>query len=255
MYFYFYDTFTKESAHAAELTKVETRLIELGVNGRVERLTIFKNAKELIEDGIKKGAHTVVAVGDDKTLATVIDIAARYDVSIGFIPMVHDSTFAQLLGIPYGEEACTTLSRRLIKTVDVGIVDNHYFLGGLTINNPSVARLLCDDEYTVLTTTDSSDLSILCAGDLTEDLRTAASGDGRLEVIVTPTIAGGVLKRKRNRVDSDDSLFLVEKVKIESTGEPVTVSIDKTTTISTPCTVTIEPKGLKLIVGRSRTLR
>jgi len=62
-YFYLYDTFTSERAHAGTLVRIENALTDLGIQGRVGRLTILKSAKDLIDSAIKDGADTVVAVG------------------------------------------------------------------------------------------------------------------------------------------------------------------------------------------------
>ena len=70
MYFYFYDTFVSDKKNEQLLGKIENRLIELGINGRTEKLTVLKNMKELIEDAIKKGAHTIVAVVTAKIIDT-----------------------------------------------------------------------------------------------------------------------------------------------------------------------------------------
>ena len=47
MYFYFYDTFVSDKKNEQLLGKIENRLIELGINGRTEKLTVLKNMKEL----------------------------------------------------------------------------------------------------------------------------------------------------------------------------------------------------------------
>ena len=151
MYFYFYDKFVQDKQHDAAIAAVESRLIELGINGRVEKLSIFKNVQELVRDAVKKGATTVVAVGNDATFTTVANIVVDHEVTLGYIPVVDGSRFAQVLGIPTGAGACDVLSKRLCETIDVGKVRDHYFTGCLRVLNPRGVTLRCDDQYTIST--------------------------------------------------------------------------------------------------------
>lgn len=255
MHFYFYDKFTAEKEYEPELTKIETRLIELGINGRVEKLSIFKNARELVEDGIKKGAHTVVAVGDDATFASLVNIVAPYDVALGFIPVVEGSRFAEVLGMPVGEEACTTLSRRLHTTVDVGKVHDYYFLGSLELPSHRQLSIRCDGMYSVKTTAEMNRVRIMNLGDILgeEQPRLTNAVDGWLELVVSPGIETGVFRKKRQR-KGNESVFPVKKVEVKAGSETLALNADGVTTINTPCTVEAVPDALKLIVGRDRKI-
>lgn len=255
MYFYFYDKFTQDKQHELELTRIETRLIELGINGRVEKLSIFKNAKELIQDGVKKGAHTVVAVGDDRTFATVLNIIANEEVAIGFIPMVQDSRFARLLGVPFGQEACAVLSKRLTEVVDLGHVQDFHFLGTLYAEKPAALQLRCDDQYTISTTEQTTELRIINCGDvLGDDYRLASAADGRLDIVVSPVVQEGMIRKKMVRQHEKESVFTVKEVEITSTGDSVALNADGVEQFNTPCTVSVVPDALKVIVGREREL-
>jgi len=256
MYFYFYDKFTQDKQYEVELTRIETRLIELGINGRVEKLSIFKNAKELIEDGIKKGAHTVVAVGDDSTFATVVSIVAAYDVSVGFIPLIQESRFAEVLGIPFGQEAANVLSQRLVQDVDLGRIQDHHFLGTLYASEPSQLELKCDAQYTISTTEDTTELRIMNCGDIIgEEMRLMPAADGRIDIVVSPVVEEGMLRKKKVRQNEKESIFPVKHVEISSGSESVTLSADGVENFTTPCEVDVVPSAMKLIVGRDRKLR
>lgn len=259
MYFYFYDQFVQEKQYEVALTKIETRLIDLGINGRIEKLAMFKNTRELIEDGIKKGAHTVVAVGDDKTFATLVDIVAPFDITLGFIPLSEHSRFAEILGIPTGATACPVLSQRLTTQADLGVVNKSYFLGALSFPAHTRLRLRCDDAYTVSTTHATNDLFVMNLGRIFDEqnhlgpLRVASVDDGKLEVVILPYIERGFLRHRRSQ--GGESVFFVEHLRIEGCDEKeVQLRADAVIKAATPCEVSLAPHALKLIVGRDRKI-
>lgn len=253
MYLYFYDKFTQDKQYEPLLTSIETRLIDLGINGRIEKLSIFKNVKQVIEDGVKKGAHTVVAVGDDKTVATVLNVLVPFKgITLGFVPVVDGSRFAHVLGIPKGAEACAVLSKRLCETVDVGKVLDQYFLGSVRISDPERVELRCDDSFTLSARTETSEIQLLNLGDVWGDSgRSCNVRDGRFELVVSPVVKGGLFKKNGG---GSESVVLVKKVEAKATGEPATLAADTVLQWHTPCTVEILPQALKLIVGRNRQL-
>ncbi|MFC1598146.1 diacylglycerol kinase family protein [Patescibacteria group bacterium] len=257
MYFYFYDKFTQDPKYEVVLTNVETKLIDLGINGRIEKLSIFKNARELIEDGIKKGAHTVVAVGDDKTFANVVNIVAPFDVTLGFIPIVEGSRFAEVLGMPVGEEACLTLSRRLYEAVDLGQVDDMYFLGSLTLPPHKNLQMKCDDMYSVATTAETNEVRIVNLGEIVgvDEIRLGAGTDGRIDLMISPVVENGLFRRGKKQGDYKESVFPAEKIAIDAGAENLALSADGAFTVTTPCDVVAAPGALKVIVGRERLLK
>ena len=73
MYTYVYDGFVTDKKHEKLLSRVETRLTDLGISGRIERLTMFKDIGEIVADAAAQGCETIVAVGDDGTVGRLID--------------------------------------------------------------------------------------------------------------------------------------------------------------------------------------
>ncbi|PIW36502.1 MAG: hypothetical protein COW24_04805 [Candidatus Kerfeldbacteria bacterium CG15_BIG_FIL_POST_REV_8_21_14_020_45_12] len=255
MYFYFYDKLTQDKQFESQLTTLETRLIDLGINGRVEKLSIFKNAKELIEDGIKKGAHTVIAVGDDHTFTTAVNVVAPYDVTFGFIPLAPGSRYAKLLGMPVAEAAVDVLSKRRTLEVDLGKIGDYYFFGALQLPAAAELRLQCDEQYTVSPTSQTNRISILNAGDvLTSSTPLLADpSDGRLSLNITPQVNGGLLSRK-TKTNGRASVFPAQRIDIDSTGETLKVSVENVFSVNTPCVAEIVPAQMKIIVGKGRLL-
>lgn len=258
MYFYFYDALAQDKKYEGVVSACESKLIDLGINGRNERLTLFKNARELIEDAIKMGATTVVGVGDDSTFATLVNIAAPYDVTVGFLPLMEGTRFGELLGMQPGEEGCVTLSRRLTETVDLGKVNDATFLGAAEITtNLERVRIECDGVYTIQSLSSDNRLRLMNLGDVLHDtpVRQHDVHDARLELVVTPAARGGLLKRNRDDDVARESVFPCSKISITCEESTASVVADGVTTINTPCDISVIRDGLTVIVGRQRLLQ
>src|SRR3989339_839914 len=100
MYLYIYDSFLNDKKYTDSLIKIEKRITDLGIKGKIARLSVLKNMKELITDGVKEGVHTVVAIGNAQTFAKVINIVADLDLTLGLIPIDNNNPIAKILGIP-----------------------------------------------------------------------------------------------------------------------------------------------------------
>ena len=124
MYFYLYDTFLNDIKYEKVLDQIKARLLDLDIKGKHERLTLLKNLDSLITDEVKRGATTVVVVGNDKTFLKAIDPVAKNNVTLGIIPIGEDNLIAEMLGIPTGDEACEILAARKIANFNLGQVNN-----------------------------------------------------------------------------------------------------------------------------------
>ena len=69
-YYYVYDEFVQDPKFERDLAQIETRLTDLGISGKIARLALFRDPTELIRDEVRKGAKTIVAVGNDVTFRT-----------------------------------------------------------------------------------------------------------------------------------------------------------------------------------------
>lgn len=254
MFFYLYDKITLDKKLDGALMQVEHRLIDLGINGRVERMAVFKNMRELIEDAIKREAHTVVAVGNDATFSKALSAVAPFPaVSLGFIPMEENTVFGKLLGIPTGPGACDILSKRLLQQVDLGRLQKTFFITSAEVAmHPSVS-VECDGLYSISALKPGTSVRVDTIGPvLTQGLgRLARADDGKIEIVLTPATPKGLFSRK---VGETPSVFPVTHVKITA-SESLTVSVDGEVVGKTPCEIEVIPKGVKLIVGKDRLLK
>ena len=95
MHVYIYDDYVNEKKYNNSLAHIETRITDLGLNGKIIRLGVMKNALEAITNEIKRGAKTIIAVGNDKTINKIINAIINYEISnqienntpLGIIPV------------------------------------------------------------------------------------------------------------------------------------------------------------------------
>jgi len=251
MYLYIYDSFLNQKKYVALLNRVENRLADLEIKGKICRLNILKNMNEVIEDGIKQGVKTVVAIGNDLTFSKVVNIIAEMDVTLGIIPVDGKSKIAEILGVPEGEKACDVLAQRLIKKIDLGKINHQYFIDSATITNADA--ILDFEKFKISPTSKKSIISICNLGFLTTNQsiykqRISIPTDGLLEAVIEP-IKETFFSKNRN---ANQSIFPFKKILIGSKAEPVTVTIDQQAIFKTPVKVSIAPKKLKIIVGNKR---
>ena len=244
MYYYLYDSELSDKKYNTVIAKIETRLTDLGINGKINRLSFLKNINQILAEEIKRGVKTVVIVGDDKTIGQVINLVADFNITIGLIPIGPNNNIARLLGVPLGEDACDIISSRIIKKIDLGKINNHYFLTDLIISGKNIT-LECDNNYLINLSEGNNIINIsnlnYCYGSPTDPL------DGQLDVFIENTQKKFLRKSK-----STLSHFKNEVLKI--TGDktvPILIS-DEKTIVKTPAEVAVAPKKLKIIVGKGR---
>lgn len=75
------------------------------------------------------GIDRVIAAGGDGTVSMIVNGIAGLDLSLGVVPLGTANDFARTLGIPDSiAEAFAVIARGQTRTVDLGQVNQHYFL-------------------------------------------------------------------------------------------------------------------------------
>lgn len=255
MYYYLYDSFLSDKKYIQSLAKIENRLIDLGINGKVEKMSVLKSIKEVVEDNVKGGADTIIAVGNDKTFVKVFPtVAAQKNITFGFIP-VDNSTIAKILGIPLAEKACDVLSARIIEKIDIGKVNNHYFFSSLEVPQAKDVSLECNGGHFSISSISNMDYIQICnlsytPIDTEKHKNVCNPKDGLLEAVFTPKEKGTFGKDKL--ATKKQSVFPIKKMKITS-KDTVSLIADGETVVKTPATVEVLNKRLSIIVGKERT--
>ncbi|MDP2812417.1 MAG: hypothetical protein Q8O32_01870 [bacterium] len=246
MYLYIYDSFLIDKKYTDILLKFEKRITDLGIKGKIARLSVLKNMKELITDGVKEGVHTVVAIGNAQTFAKVINIVADLDLTLGLIPIDNNNPIAKILGIPPKDLACDVLASRIIKKIDLGKINNHYFINTAEIENGDVV-IEYDDFKVEPTTNEHSIILYNFASD--GNIFNSSPVDGILEAVITPIRSTLFGKKKIS-----GTVLPFTKIKINSNQEEqIAILTDQQIIMKTPAEISVSPQKLKIIVGSERS--
>jgi hypothetical protein len=154
MNLYLYDDFLNKGKYQKITNKIETRITDLGLNGKIIRLNNLKNIDKIIQEEIKKGAKTIIPVGDDKTFFKVLKAITNdelnyffKDIVLSFIP-VKKNEIGISLGIKNYSDACNLLLARRIEKIELAKINNLYFLTtSKIINNDE--KIIINDSYTI----------------------------------------------------------------------------------------------------------
>lgn len=251
MYVYLYDNFLRHRKYEATLKAIETRLTDYGIAGKIIRLQQYSSSDLLIQDEIRKGAKTIVIVGNDTTFGHVLSYVASYDITFAFIPLGPDNSIAEVLGIPLGIEACDVLARRRRLRLDVGWINNRYFISQLHIP-PSHISIQYDERFNVSSKSGKMEL-VVC--NLKPFVWTgkgkryvAHPQDNKLEAFLRPVITGGIFKKEQFE---EPSIFPFEEM-IVSSKKPFSVEADGKTTKEVKITIRLAKSRIDMVVGKER---
>ncbi|PIR66798.1 MAG: hypothetical protein COU51_01995 [Parcubacteria group bacterium CG10_big_fil_rev_8_21_14_0_10_36_14] len=248
-YAYIYAEYLRGAKYEKQLRTIENRLTDLGISGRVHRLSQFKNLKELIEEDTRRGINTIVVVGGDDIIKESIRVAAELDVTLGIIPLGGGGYhIAEALGIPEGVSACEILSQRIIDKIDIGKINGKPFVSRLYISNQRVP-LFCNKKYEVMSP--GGDVAIYNLNLNTEDktIPKINPKDGQLEILVKPKKKLGIFKKEK----SQESLFFANRIDIKS-GIAFSIFVDGIKNFYKEVEIKLVLQGLRLIVGKGRKI-
>lgn len=249
-YAYVYDDFLAGKQFEREVASLETKLSTFDMSGHIGRMSLFRSAKDLVEGMVSKGASTVVVVGNDGTLDKTMWFLPDMNVTVGYIPLVGPSAVGKLLGIPTGGAACDVLAARRIETLDMGMLDDRYFLTEVSMP-ATAASLSIEGKYSVAPMEGGSLAIRNLGGRVGAELVAADPRDGRLEAVVTPRpIEQKQLFWKRMVTQPETRIFLTHGEILSKT--PVEAHADNHAVSGFRFSVKIVPGKLRLITGRGR---
>jgi hypothetical protein len=246
MYCYIYDEFTQDKRFEKELLNIENRLTDLGIAGKIVRMALFRDIREMVRDEVRRGTTCVVAVGNDETVHKVIDALSGLDVVLGVIPLGGSNGLARMLGVPDRVAACDVLSARIVEKIDVGVVNGKRFLTSLSILNFR-SELTCDGAYRLTPDTEGTLEIRNLAGDATKNERVSDPTDGRLETVIRVGVRHGWLGRRK----MCESVLPLSQVAIRS-EKPIALLADGEEMVGTRFDVGIESGVIRVISGRGR---
>jgi hypothetical protein len=244
MNLYVYDDFLNKSRYNRTINRIEIRLTDLGLNGKIIRLGSIKNINSLIQQEIRSGAKNIIAVGNNETAnkvasALVDDKLSEIftkDILFSIIPVGENQSIANSLGMEKEEKACNIILARRIENINIGLASNKYFINKAEIFNQSINLdfkkefLIEVPKKTKLTIYNLNDNPKFKSNNL------FTSNKDKLKILISDT-------------NNNYSFFSQDLVKINGNSN---ILLDNYKTISLPSEIRILNNKLKVIVGKNR---
>lgn len=242
MYVYIYDDYLSEGKYNRIIGRVETRLTDLGLNGKIIRLSSIKNIKGTIQGEIRLGAKTIIAVGNNQTINKVIGAMIEADAYgdfqqktlLGIIPIGDDNSIAESFGIKNENEACNILLARRIEKIDLGLANNYYFLNQASINSAGTSLKINDYELEIANRGEIRIINLL--------------GDKNLPIKSNPH--DGLLDLYIKTKKRDETFLRSKKIIINNQKEKLL--IDNVLMIDLPVELSVIKNKINIIVGKDR---
>ncbi len=287
MYYYIYDSFLENLKYRKILDRVEIRLSDLAIAGEASHVRPLRNLEEIVLEALGQGKRTIIAVGNDYTFKKIVNTVLNQngiplsEITVGIIPVGQPNFISEGLGVPANEMACEVISGRIIKIIDVGQVNQEYFLtqavcgfGGKNEDrnkrgNLSYLQALHYKPQDIIIKIDDKfqarlDLFHLVLINLSlkkEALPLTNPADGFLNVFATSKLSPFSLFDKLKLIEGEKyallpktSVFQATKVQILSPHQKqIDILGDLQKIGSTPATIKILPRHLRIIVGKERT--
>ena len=240
MYCYLYDDYIQGNKRfEKELALIENRLTDLGINGKISRLALFRNAEEMIRDEIDKGVTTVVVLGNDDTVRKILNVIVESQVVFGMIPVGPKNHLAELLGIPEGVAACDILSARRVEKIDVGTINGRKFITGISVPHFR-AEITFEEKFRVFPTA-NAELEV-------RNLSNASSPiDGMLQAVIRADVKRGIFQR----TTKEESILPLQSMTLRS-EKPIQVFADGELMEGTRFDISVESKKMRVITGKER---
>jgi len=226
---------------------IESKLTDLGLSGRVCRLSPLRSLRDIINQELKRLPKTLVVIGSDSIVSQAISHMGGSEVPLGIIPIGEPNNIAWRLGIDE-DHACSVLSARRLVQVDLGVIDNKTFLKSAELFGDNL-RLLIDNNYYIQA--DGARIEIvnfLLNQESDEMIAKTSYHSGQLYLVITKTKEKrGLLK---NSIEEEQSVVPFTELEVE--GDDVSAILDGFVKIINPQKSFVLPRGLKVVVGKQR---
>lgn len=247
---YVYDDFLSDSRFERDISLIETELARRGIEGRIARLAMFRSAKEMVTDLCQQGVKNVVFVGNDRTLEKMMWFLPDLDLTVGYIPVCQPAQVAGLLGIPVGAGAVDVLAARLVEVLDVGRLEDRYFLTEVVLPS-TIACIEIEGQYRASPATGGA-IAVRNLGSVDPSGGASADPkDGLLEAVIQTQGPGKPALGLWGKPGLSETRIAFRYGTIIS-KEPIDVFVDGHVLNGFTFHVEIRPKKLRIITGRER---
>jgi diacylglycerol kinase family enzyme len=257
MHYYLYDTFLSDKKYEKVIDKIKTRLLDLEIQGKHEKLTLLKSLDELVDDAVTRGATSIIVLGNDKIFQKVVNKAAHSGVPIGIIPIGPNNHIAASFGIANEEQACDILAARKIVNFDLGKIQDFYFFTNVKFDKNLSRLTIKKDSYQISSGPNVSEVLVYNFyvpkknPEFDKKMKKYSAQDNRIEIVFNKSQnkKGWFSGKKKNQ--KIDTIIQSTKFDIKS-FEYLPAVIDDYKVLKTPMTVELAKDKLKVIVGKNR---
>lgn len=241
---YVYDQELGARRYQKLLERLETRLTDLGISGKIYRLGPMTRLEEMMRSELVKKPKTIVAVGGDALTSKMAGLMTGSDIPLAVVP-IGRNMIADAFGVNL-ENACKVLAARRIVSLDVGRIDEqHSFIcrALISANNPT---LILDNNLTVKAEGRVLIEAVNVSGD-EYGYRGPhpKSDDKQLNICILKT-ESGILRKEISQ-----SVFVCKHVEIVNGATDV--ELDGSYKLPSIRSIDLHPKTLTAIVGRERS--
>ena len=252
---FLYDAKTNNKTFEKILAKIEIRITDLGLNGKIVRLGPTQSVAETIGNEVRKGANTIVAVGGNELFNQSLNAMAKLGAPdlagkktpLAFLPVGEkNATIANLLGLGEAVASCDVLSARRIEKFRLGRANHHYFLTRAVIGTAGT-KLEIDDSYTI---------EFAAAGEISvvnQRTETGSAGGSKragLELHVRMKKSYRLLPKSSG--PGRPSVLIFNHLRI--INERSVLTIDGSQPVALPAVLAPAAETVNLIVGKDRLL-
>lgn len=246
MYTYIYDSFVSQKKYLSILNQLETRLTDLGVGGRICRLSKLRSLRDIVKQELRRNPKTLIAVGGDWLVHQIIGLMLEFKVPLGIVPLgaAEDNLIASGLGIDL-KEAPQTLSARRLVNLDLGLVNNRWFLRCASFNADNV-KIDIENNYSIRVGKARVEIINFLPAPMTDDYSGQRPNpeDGRLNL--------KIIRKEKGLFKKAASQTTLNFGKIKIEGSYSGVLLDNVTGVSGLNEISILKNALPVIVGKER---
>lgn len=244
MHVYIYDYFVTQAKYSRLTAKLETRITDLGLNGKICRVGLMQSIGSVIENEIDRGVKTIIIVGNDSSIHKALNYVADKKIPLGIIPVGDNNYLANALGIKNTDSACDILASRRIESIDLGLANNNHFLNKASINT-SGTTIENEAGYSIEIGGQGS-INIVNLPISSDDISKINSfpNDDKLELVINIKEKGIFSK------NNEQTILPFNRINLLNKQSPVT--LDSCATINCPVQILLSNKKINVIVGKER---
>src|SRR3990167_10611015 len=87
MNIFLYDSFLNHKKYGRLLSQIETRITDLGLNGKIFKLGLMRMLDDTIKNELKRGAKTIIVLGHNKIINQAVNALSGNAAPLGIIPI------------------------------------------------------------------------------------------------------------------------------------------------------------------------